>query len=127
MKNEIENLRKKNEEILKLLDNIKVNTNFQIFELNNFETGKYLLSEEQETFLDKLVLNSELKEAYITGYCDFIGTEKRNLELGLYRAKEVAKYLKDKGFNIKQVKSFGNNSIIDLENLNNRRVEIMLK
>lgn len=89
---------------------------------------------------DKEILNSAISEIekdttlkiMIEGYCDPIGTDEYNYNLGLRRANSAKDYLTKSGINRHQIttRSFGKTNLVTTDSLGywkNRRVEFIIK
>lgn len=78
----------------------------------------------------KISKNDKLKEIFLTGHADTVGTEKYNQNLGLRRAKSVKEALKEMGLDIAiKIKSMGEKELLvqtkdGVKEPANRRVEI---
>ena len=97
-------------------------------ELFGFEVNVITLTDKQKEALKEL--SKVAKTVEIIGYADSKGNDKYNLQLGLDRAREVAKELVKNGVNVNSIKSSGYNQIKDnigSTEYKNRRVEIILK
>ena len=97
-------------------------------ELFGFEVNAITLTDKQKEALKEL--SKVAKTVEIIGYADSKGNDKYNLQLGLDRAREVAKELVKNGVNVNNIGSRGYNQIKDNIGSNeykNRRVEIILK
>ncbi len=101
-----------------------------------FETNSYNLIDSTTKELDKLadylLLNPFLK-IEIYGHTDSIGSVKYNYKLSLNRAKEIEKYLIEKGISVNRIKAIGYGAMISIANNNteigrkqNRRIEIVI-
>ncbi|CAM3063766.1 OmpA family protein [Streptobacillus ratti] len=133
------NLCKEIEDLNQKLKNIKVNED-DLYILNGYNLGVSELTSSQidrlKNIVEDLNTNCKNRKIYITGYTDNVSNERINLELGLKRAKKVAKKLVELGLDmsisIRKVSSSGYNNIIETnKNSNgrylNRRVEIELR
>jgi len=63
-----------------------------------FDLNKANLSEESKKLLDTLFLIPKIKVIRITAYTDFLGAEKKNLELSQKRSENTKDYLLEKKF-----------------------------
>ena len=109
-------------------DLIGVTPNKKSIELFGFEVNAITLTDKQKEALKEL--SKVTKTVEIIGYADSKGNDKYNLQLGLDRAREVAKELVKYGVNVNSIGSRGYNQIKDNIGSNeykNRRVEIILK
>lgn len=81
----------------------------------------------QEKLLEWIAKNKEAEIQKIYGYTDAVDTDAYNIELSKRRANTVLKALKDKGVTISndiEIKAFGENFKQEMNDADNRRVEI---
>jgi len=97
-----------------------------------FDTGSFALKPEETTKLDQLVgrLKAEDKGVYveIEGFADPRGTERKNRELSLRRARSVYNYMRDQGVALNRMMLFNQGEEHQVgapgDNADNRRVVI---
>ena len=109
-------------------DLVGMTPNKKSIELFGFEVNAITLTDKQKEALKEI--SKVAKTVEIIGYADSKGNDKYNLQLGLDRAREVAKELVKNGVNVNSIKSSGYNQIKDnigSTEYKNRRVEIILK
>ncbi len=101
----------------------------------HFDFDRYVIRIEDKGVLAKVAKEIEKDstiEITIKGYCDPIGTDQYNYNLGLRRANSVKDYLMKLGVNQNRIttKSFGETNLVatdSLEYWKNRRVEFIIK
>lgn len=81
---------------------------------------------QMEAFLDKLPEHASIQEVEIIGFSDQVGSEKYNLVLSENRAKNVALFLKDKGYHVDRLYIAGSGELIaSIPEAEKRKVEIV--
>lgn len=119
----------------KIINNETAINNISVYEkryiVDNFQFSKSIITKSiRNKVLEIIKELPKDKEVYVYGYTDLKGEDKYNLNLGMDRAKEVAKILESKGIKVNYIRSRGYNEIIsnrDNQQYKNRRVEIIAK
>ncbi|WP_156286022.1 OmpA family protein [Oceanivirga salmonicida] len=142
LKKELENLKIKVDEKGEIQTKGKIpiscGTTTKMCTIRGFEVDGREPSEEEKTSLKQIVaiLNTYYKDKLIDviGYTDNVGNADYNYELGLERAENITKYLKELGLDesivIRNVSSFGESRIVKSNKTAqgrymNRRVELL--
>ncbi len=117
-----------------LVTSLKMNSSASVvMDGITFETGRVELTQESKILLDaiakSLLQNSDIR-LQINGYTDNTGNASANIRVSLNRAKEVVRYLNEKGINMSRLRAQGFGSANPLASnktkegrAKNRRVE----